>query len=428
MDDLAMNLADTNNDLIMARWRLGVDRRVMATLLGLGPSGESRVEEWENGIGVIPVRVQDALSRLPDAIPYRYDRPRANFTFIDLFAGVGGIRLPFQESGGKCVFTSEWDKHSQITYAANFGEVPDKDGDITKFSAREIPEHDVLLAGFPCQAFSQAGRKQGFLDTRGTMFFEIQRILAARRPRAFLLENVKQLKGHDDGRTLKTIMSILRGEASIEIPSDVPMSDEARSSLATKLNYDADFAVLRARDFGVPQIRERVYILGIRREGNIPANHVRIKDVFEKVSEKYQCRKSLGEILIEDEERTREFTISERLWSGHQARKARNKANGKGFGYSLFTRDSEYCSTISARYYKDGSEILIDQSELGRNPRKLMPEEARDLQGFPNDFVINAVGKAQIYKQFGNSVAVPVIRAIARELLPEAGIRSRKFK
>lgn len=428
MDDLVMNLADTNNELQMARWKLGVDRRVMATLLGLGPNGESRLEEWENGIGVIPSRVQEALSRLPDAIPYRYDRSRANFTFIDLFAGVGGIRIPFQESGGKCVFTSEWDKHSQITYAANFGEVPEKDGDITKFSAHEIPKHDVLLAGFPCQTFSQAGRKQGFLDTRGTMFFEIQRILAARRPKVFLLENVKQLKGHDGGRTLKTIMSILRGEASIDIPSDVPMSEEARRSLATKLDYDTDFAVLRARDFGVPQIRERVYILGIRRDRNTPPNHARINEVFERVSEKYKCRKSLKEILVEDKDRTRDFTISERLWSGHQTRRARNRANGKGFGYNLFTRDSEYCSTISARYYKDGSEILIDQSELNRNPRKLLPEEARDLQGFPDDFVINAVGKTQIYKQFGNSVAVPVIRAIARELLPEAGIRSKKFK
>lgn len=428
MDDFAMSFAKASNDLLMARSRLGVNRRVMATLLGLGPSGETRVEEWERGSGVLPRRVQNALNRLPAYIPYRYDRPRAAFKFIDLFAGVGGIRLPFQELGGKCVFTSEWDKHSQITYAANFGEVPAKDGDITKFTASEIPGHDVLLAGFPCQTFSQAGRKQGFLDTRGTMFFEIQRILAASRPRAFLLENVKQLKGHDEGRTLKTIMSILRGEASIDIPDDVPISEEVRRSLATKLDYDADFSVLRARDYGVPQIRERVYILGIRRDIDTPANHARIKDVFERVSEKYRCRKPLKDILVEDENRTKEFTISDRLWSGHQTRRIRNKANGKGFGYSLFSKESEYCSTISARYYKDGSEILIDQTELGRNPRKLLPEEARDLQGFPSDFVINAVSKAQIYRQFGNSVAVPVIRAIAQELLPEAGIRSRKSK
>ena len=162
-------------------------------------------------------------------VPFRNTRRKNTFDFIDLFAGVGGIRLPFQEMGGKCVFTSEWDKFSKKTYAANYGEYPD--GDITQIRSDEIPPHDVLLAGFPCQAFSQAGLKQGFNDTRGTMFFEIQRILAHHRPKAFILENVKQLKGHDKGRTLQTILAILRGEDVGEVPSDIPMSSDARRGL-----------------------------------------------------------------------------------------------------------------------------------------------------------------------------------------------------
>ncbi|MGR3608691.1 MAG: DNA (cytosine-5-)-methyltransferase, partial [Sulfitobacter sp.] len=190
--------------LAATRKRLGIDYRVMATLLGLGPDGAEKVEQWERGCGRITPTKQRAIVSLPDTIPFKDNRRQSPFQFVDLFAGIGGIRIPFQEFGGKCVFTAEIDKHSKVTYAANFGEVPKRNGDITKFTASEVPDHDVLLAGFPCQAFSQAGRKQGFLDTRGTMFFEIQRILAAHHPKAFLLENVKQLKGHNGGDTLKT--------------------------------------------------------------------------------------------------------------------------------------------------------------------------------------------------------------------------------
>ncbi|SOH95513.1 DNA (cytosine-5)-methyltransferase 1 [Monaibacterium marinum] len=420
-------IPEINRKLAEARERLGLDHYVMATLLGLGPKGAETVKLWENGKGgkITPAK-EKAIYALPIEIPYQDTRKEPAFKFIDLFAGIGGMRLPFQESGGKCVFTAEIDKHSKVTYAANFGEVPEKDGDITKFTSSEIPRHDVLLAGFPCQAFSQAGKKQGFLDTRGTMFFEIQRILATHHPKAFLLENVKQLKGHDKQRTLKTIMAILRGEASVEIPDDIQLSEEIRASLGTKLDYDVNFEVLRARDFGVPQIRERVYIVGIRRDKDVSANHERIKEMFGRIIENYRLKVPLKDILIDDPERTQDFTISDKLWTGHKERKKRNRANGKGFGYSLFDRTSEYCSTMSARYYKDGSEILIDQSDLGRNPRKLLPEEARALQGFPEEFVIDRVGKSQLYKQFGNSVAVPVIRAIASEMLKEANIRTRE--
>lgn len=412
---------DIYSQLADARRRLQVSERVMATLLGIGPSGEDRVRDWEAGRGTVPKRVCDSLERLPSAIPYKKGTDAGVFRFVDLFAGVGGIRLPFQEANGECVFTAEWDKQSQVTYAANFGEVPDKTGDITEFPAATIPDHDVLLAGFPCQAFSQAGLKQGFLDTRGTMFFEIQRILAIKKPTAFLLENVKQLKGHDKGRTLSTILAILRGEAVADIPEDVQLSDEARASIGGVPEYDVDFEILRARDFGVPQIRERVYIVGFRRLPGSKPDHQRVKRMFERVKQNHKSHKSLADILVDDPARTAGVTISDRLWDGHQKRRTRNRANGKGFGFSLFTRDAEYCSTISARYYKDGSEILIDQSELNRNPRKLLPEEARALQGFPEDFIIDLVSTANIYKQFGNSVAVPVIRAIAKEMLPEAG-------
>jgi DNA (cytosine-5)-methyltransferase 1 len=338
------------------------------------------------------------------------------FTFIDLFAGIGGIRLPFQERGGQCIFTSEWDKFSQQTYAANFGDQPN--GDITKIPANTIPSHDLLLAGFPCQAFSQAGLRQGFSDTRGTMFFEIQRILAFHRPKAFLLENVKQLRGHDKGRTLATILSILRGENIQDIPSDVPMSSEARRSLQTRLNYQVDFGVLVARNFGVPQNRERIYIIGFDRDQVSEASQRDLpQEIFSRLL-KQKAVTSLNTILEDSSAVDPKYTISDRLLAGHQRRLREHRAKGNGFGFSVFNRQSPYCNTISARYYKDGSEILIDQSDIGRNPRKLTPRECARIQGFPETFNVGTVSDTQIYKQFGNSVSVPVIRAIAEEMVP----------
>jgi DNA (cytosine-5)-methyltransferase 1 len=338
------------------------------------------------------------------------------FTFIDLFAGIGGIRLPFQERGGQCIFTSEWDKFSQQTYAANFGDKPH--GDITKIPADTIPSHDLLLAGFPCQAFSQAGLRQGFSDTRGTMFFEIQRILAFHRPKAFLLENVKQLRGHDKGRTLETILSILRGENIQDIPENVPMSNEARKSLQTRLNYQVDFDVLVARNFGVPQNRERVYIIGFDRDQVPEASQRDLpREIFSRLL-KQKAVTSLNTILEDSSAVDPKYTISDRLLAGHQRRLREHRAKGNGFGFSVFNRQSPYCNTISARYYKDGSEILIDQSDIGRNPRKLTPRECARIQGFPETFNVGTVSDTQIYKQFGNSVSVPVIRAIAEEMVP----------
>ena len=335
-----------------------------------------------------------------------------NFTFIDLFAGIGGIRIPFQNLGGECVFTSEWDKFSQQTYDANFKEFPD--GDITQISASNIPAHDLLLAGFPCQAFSQAGLKQGFMDTRGTMFFEIQRILSHHRPKAFLLENVKQLRGHNKGHTIKVITDILRGENDHNIPEDVPMSEEARDSLGDSLNYWVDFKVLRAADFGVPQNRERIFIVGFNKD-HFPSD-TDFSSLFEW-PEPTRKETRLGDILFPNDEVDDKYTISDKLWAGHQRRKLAHKLKGNGFGYGLFNRESPYANTISARYYKDGSEILIDQTDIGKNPRKLTPRECARLQGFPEHFIVDSVSDCQAYKQFGNSVSVPVVQAVADSMM-----------
>lgn len=399
---------------------LGLSQRQLAEQLGLGPGGERTVGGWERGEHLPSHANQQAIGRLVARVPFRSPYTEGQkepvFKFIDLFAGIGGIRLPFQEIGGHCVFTSEWDKFSQATYGANFFERPQ--GDITKISAKDIPDHDVLLAGFPCQAFSQAGLKQGFYDTRGTMFFEIQRILAHRRPKAFLLENVKQLRGHDKGRTLATILSTLRGDEVPHIAPDIPMSDEARRSLGVRLNYRVEARVLVARNFGVPQNRERIYIIGFDREQVPEADDGNIVEAIFRRLEKREAQTRLGDVLEDNWSVDPKYTISSRLLAGHERRLREHRAKGNGFGFSLFNRDSAYCNTISARYYKDGSEVLIDQSDIGRNPRKLTPRECARIQGFPEEFVVDAVSDVQNYRQFGNSVSVPVIRAIAEEMLP----------
>lgn len=294
--------------------------------------------------------------------------------FIDLFAGIGGIRLGFEDYFGKCVFSSEFNKFSQLTYKANFGHLPH--GDITEINEKDIPPFDILLAGFPCQPFSYAGLKKGFEDARGTLFFDIARILDYHKPKVVFLENVKGFKNHDKGRTFKVVQRTLKN-----------------------MGYKVYAKVLNAKNFGVPQNRERIFIIGLLADEPfrfpLPPNHsVKVGDILEaQVNEKY--------------------TISDKLWAGHQRRKAEHKAKGNGFGYSLFDAESPYTSTISARYYKDGSEILIYQPD--KNPRKITPREAARLQGYPESFII-PVSDTQAYRQFGNSVSVPVIRALAKSI------------
>lgn len=305
-----------------------------------------------------------------------WQRGKSNFTFIDLFAGMGGIRIPFEELGGKCVFTSEFDKFAQDTYTENFAEVPH--GDITKINTTEIPPFDILLAGFPCQPFSNAGLKKGFEDTRGTLFFDIARIVKHHKPKVLFLENVKGFKSHDKGNTFQTLKSTLED-----------------------LGYRVFTEVLNAKDFGVPQNRERIYIIAFA-DNEIDFKHP--KPTNKKVR--------VGDIL--DKKVDDKYTISDKLWAGHQRRKKEHREKGNGFGYSLFDDDSEYTSTMSARYYKDGSEILIKQKN--KNPRKLTPQEALRLQGYPDDYIF-PVSDTQAYRQCGNSVAVPVIREVAKKIL-----------
>jgi DNA (cytosine-5)-methyltransferase 1 len=404
-------------DLIKQRREtLGLTQKEFACLLNLKESGDRTISGWERGEHAPTEAKLKIIENLSTFIPFKKLSTKSDFTFIDLFAGIGGIRLPFQDLGGECLFSSEWDKFSIKTYAANFGELPK--GDISKISSWEIPSHDILLAGFPCQAFSQAGLRKGFADTRGTMFFEIQRILAAKQPKAFLLENVKQLKGHDKGKTLNTILEILRGENDQNIPDDYPVSEEVRNSMNKKLNYAVDFKVLKANNFGVPQKRERIYIVGFNRDyfdESVDLDR-KLVEMFSYLENKKSSTR-LGDILENNSIVDPKYTISDRLLAGHIRRRKEHKIKGNGFGFSLFNSNSPFCNTLSSRYYKDGSEVLIDQSDIEKNPRKLTPRECARIQGFPDKFLVNAVSDVQIYKQFGNSVSVPVINEIAKRII-----------
>lgn len=405
-------MKDIQQYVIEKRKSLGVSQRELALLLGMKESGERTIRGWESGEHKpTPTRLKK-LEELNNNHPFKNNNKNSEFKFIDLFAGIGGIRLPFQKYGGECVFSSEIDKHAQKTYFGNYGEYPS--GDITQIKAKDIPDHDLLLAGFPCQAFSQAGLKQGFKDTRGTMFFEIQRILAEKRPKMFLLENVKRLRTDKKGQTFQTIYDILTGNHDGDIPEDVPMSDDARKALSHKLNYWVGHTVLKATDFGAPQNRERVFIVGFNKDY---FNKVENFDEIFSFPEPTHNKTRVGDILEAVSENDTIYTLSDNLWAGHQKRKKQHKTKGNGFGYSLFNAESEYTNTISARYYKDGSEALIDQSHYGKNPRMLTPRECARLQGFPEDFLTDVVSKTQAYKQFGNSVCVKVVDAVAERMV-----------
>lgn len=312
-------------------------------------------------------------------------KQKAKFTFIDLFAGIGGMRLAFEEAGGECVYSNEWNKFSQQTYMANFGDMPD--GDITQVNAEDIPDHDILVAGFPCQPFSIAGvskknslgRATGFADkTQGTLFFDVCRILQAKRPKAFMLENVKNLCSHDRGKTFKVITESLN-----------------------ELGYEVFYKVIDGQAF-VPQHRERIIIVGFDRE--------RYDSYFDfefDITPK-EPKPVIADILEKDV--SEKYTLSDKLWTYLQNYAAKHKAAGNGFGYGIAPLDG-VSRTLSARYYKDGSEVLIEQK--GKNPRKLTPRECARLQGFPDSFII-PVSDTQAYRQFGNSVVVPLMANVAK--------------
>lgn len=313
--------------------------------------------------------------------------------YIDLFAGIGGMRIGLTQAcrhhkiKSECVFSSEWDKNCQETYELNFDEKPFGDiAEIVKNNIDIIPRHDLLMAGFPCQPFSNAGLKNGFNDTRGTLFYDIAKIIETKKPKAFLLENVKGLRSNNKGNTLKVILKVLREDLGY---------------------YVADPQILNSKDFGLPQNRERLFIVGFSKANNFlfpePLN------IKTKVSN-----------ILNPGPTPKKYFISQRLWDSHRARRLKNQTAipKKGFGYKSVTASDLYTSTLSARYYKDGAEILIKRrgEDINIPPRKLTPDEARQLQGFPDSFIINK-SDIQAYKQFGNAVSVPVIKELSKKIL-----------
>lgn len=337
-------------------------------------------------------------------LPIKWDVPfpppkDPKFKFIDLFAGIGGMRIAFQNLGGKCVFTSEWNHFAQKTYEANFGEVPF--GDITKIHETEVPEHDVLLGGFPCQPFSIAGvskknslgRAHGFRDeTQGTLFFDVARIIEEKRPKAFLLENVKNLVSHDKKNTFRVIKNALE-----------------------QLEYSVYAKVLDGQHF-VPQHRERIFIVGFDK-------HVfNGKEKF-KFPELPEDRHAIADIL--EDKPDPKYTLTPKLWDYLQRYAIKHKQKGNGFGFGLTPLDG-IARTLSARYYKDGSEILIPQGAR-KNPRRLTPRECARIQGFPDKFII-PVSDVQAYKQFGNSVVVPLIQAVGKNIVKALQIKNEPRK
>jgi DNA (cytosine-5)-methyltransferase 1 len=346
---------------------------------------ESNVSLQEYAEQALGIAADTGLTRMYTLLKTD-DGKAAKFTFIDLFAGIGGTRLAFEAAGGKCVFTSEWDKFSQKTYLVNFGDMPE--GDITKIAPSQIPDHDVLVAGFPCQPFSIAGvskknslgREHGFKDkTQGTLFFNIARILEAKLPKMFLLENVKNLRSHDRGNTFRVILGTL---------------DE--------LGYEVFDQIVDAKPY-VPQHRERILMVGLCRKafGNKPSF------AFPKPPKKTPTLKTILEGKVD-----RKYILTDHLWKYLQDYAEKHRLKGNGFGFGL-VNGASVTRTLSARYHKDGSEILIETHD--GNPRRLTPRECARLMGFPDSFRI-PVSDTQAYRQFGNSVVVPAVEAVARAM------------
>lgn len=389
-------------------------RKVGLDLAGLASEYATELDvvaKWEAGIARAPDHVLRSLSLLADFSPPRPEDGDSGFSFIDLFAGIGGLRRGFEPVGGRCVFTSEWDRYSQRTYKANYHCDHEVSGDITKVPLSDIPGHDVLLAGFPCQPFSIAGvskknalsRPHGFrCEAQGTLFFNVAQIIEHHRPRAFLLENVKNLVNHDRGRTFEII----------------------RRTLVEELGYQVHWKVINAKSF-VPQNRERIFIAGFREPNDFtfanmpipdPVNGPRLSSVLhpQDGSERPDRPYITGKCgLVADK-----YTLTDHLWRYLQGYAAKHREMGNGFGFGLVGRD-DVSRTLSARYYKDGSEILVEQT--GKNPRRLTPRECARLMGFDapgeQEFAIT-VSDTQAYRQFGNAVVVPVAKAVAAHMAP----------
>jgi DNA (cytosine-5)-methyltransferase 1 len=379
-------------------------QQALAALLKTNPKTIAR---WEQGKNRCPQMLEAALREILDMSKRVPNSPKKVFTFIDLFAGIGGIRLGFEAAGGECVYTSEWNEWSKKTYIKNFGEGHAFDGDITKVEPLDIPDHDVLVGGFPCQPFSLAGvskknslgRAHGFeCTTQGTLFFDIQRIIDAKRPKAFLLENVKNLLSHDKGNTWSVI----------------------RRTLEETLGYKIHYKVIDGKSW-VPQHRERIIIVGFREATDftwedlqIPEKGPSIESILhpQDGTETAESHFTMGP----DAKVSPKYTLTENLWTYLQNYAAKHAAAGNGFGFGLVRPGIDHHTrTLSARYHKDGSEILIYQKR--KRPRRLTPRECARLMGFPEWFQI-PVSDTQAYRQFGNSVVVPVIEAVAKIMAP----------
>lgn len=391
------------DDFSRLRQEAGLSKQEAAERTGYSPR---TIHRWESG--ETPPR-QAAIQFLT-TIVQKNKQPDNRFTFIDLFAGIGGMRRGFEAMGGRCVFSSEWNRFSQETYLANFRCEHNIAGDITQVAAESIPRHDLLLAGFPCQPFSIAGvskknalgMKHGFrCDAQGTLFFDVARIIDYHRPRAFLLENVKNLVSHDRGRTFAVIYRTLTEE----------------------LGYHVSFRVLDARCF-VPQHRERIFIVGFRDYADFTLESIDLPNPddgprLDLILHPEDGSEEPEFAYTDDDGRVlSKYTLSDRLWTYLQNYAEKHRRKGNGFGFGLCGSE-DVARTLSARYYKDGSEILIRQSE--RNPRRLTPRECARLMGFDklgSDPFRIPVSDTQAYRQFGNAVVVPVVDAIARHMAP----------
>lgn len=403
-------LDDLKTDFARLREQAGVSIKDLVPMTGFG---QGTLYRWERGEAEPRESAVFLLRELVRRKSQVRSAPPA-FKFVDLFAGIGGLRRGFEGLGGGCVLTAEWDRYATATYRANYADGTDHRfvGDIMKLDAADCPDHDLLLAGFPCQPFSIAGvskknalgRAHGFADeTQGTLFFDVARLIAAKRPRAFMLENVKNLVNHDRGRTFEVILRTLRDDLGYHVPRP---------------------RVIDAKGF-VPQHRERIIIVGFRERNEFSLHDLDLPPPYDGPR--------LGSILhpedgteVPDPPFTGpdgrvnpKYVLTDHLWQYLRAYADKHKAKGNGFGFGLVGRN-DVARTLSARYYKDGSEILIDRGP-GMNPRRLTPRECARLMGFDRpgeaEFRI-PVSDTQAYKQFGNSVAVPVIEAVARHMLP----------
>lgn len=374
---------------------------------------QSTIHRWLNGSVQPKSFIADRLvNMIARKIPAQEnDEKQGDFTFIDLFAGIGGIRKGFEQAGGKCLYTSEWDEFAQKTYSNNYPSKHPINGDITKVNAADIPDHDILLAGFPCQPFSIAGvskkkslgRPTGFADkTQGTLFFDVARIIKEKQPKAFVLENVKNLKSHDKGNTFKVIWE----------------------TLTQDLGYTCSYKIIDGQSW-VPQHRERIVIIGFRNKVNFSLDdmllpqkgEIKLGSILHKTDGTEPKLPQDGDKYFDFENNKvlDKYTLTDNLWAYLQAHAAKHRSLGNGFGYGLVT-ENDIARTLSARYYKDGSEILISQGD-GKNPRRLTPRECARLMGYPDDYVI-PVSDTRAYKQFGNSVVVPLFQSVAEFIKP----------